>query len=185
MTTESPAIVENQTSSDIAEREFVRVPITNRPGVYAKVDRGAFDRFAASGRSLSWFLNENGRGSFYVRFSAPEFVGQVETVARVLIGAGRGEQVEYVNGDRLDLRRENLRIGRSGKARGQTPARDEFSPPPVAKVETPASSPAAPPAPRRSKPLDMIVTRPPNPRMRPEGTMGLPEATSGFAFAPA
>lgn len=153
--------------------------------MFAKVDREAFDRFAASGRSLRWFLNENGKGSYYVRFSTPEFVGQVETVARVLTGAGRGQQVEYANGDRLDLRRSNLRIGKSGKARGQTPTLDEFSPPVGAQAETLPPTSAPPPASRRSKLLDMIVTRPPSPLMRPVGTMGFPEASSGFGFAPA
>lgn len=105
-------------------------------------------------------------------------------MARVLTGAGRGQQVEYANGDRLDLRHSNLRIGKSGKARGQTPALDEFSPPVPAQAETPAPTPTPPLAPRRSKPLDMIVTRPPSPLMRPVGTMGSPDASSGFAFAP-
>jgi hypothetical protein len=38
--------------------------------------------------------------------------GELIYLHRVLVGAKRGERVEFINGDRTDYRRENLRINR-------------------------------------------------------------------------
>lgn len=60
-----------------------------------------------AGLSPRWFLNSNGRGKSYVRTWAGRGGGCI-TVARVLLGAGRGQSVSYKDGDQANLRRDNI-----------------------------------------------------------------------------
>lgn len=123
--------------------------------MFATVDAETFDRFTSQGGTTRWIVNDAGGGYFYVRCYQGGVAGELAVVARLLTGAGKREQVRYVNGDRLDLRASNLVLMR-GPAKGQTRTRfdDNEAPPPV-----------------RDQP-------------RPSGTMGTPEPTSGYAFAP-
>ncbi|KFN45384.1 hypothetical protein N790_10005 [Arenimonas malthae CC-JY-1] len=67
-----------------------------------------------TGISLNWQLNSNGHGRTYVKLSLPGRDGRV--VARLIAGAAYKQQVHYLNGDPLDLRCDNLLIGKGGKA---------------------------------------------------------------------
>jgi len=153
--------------ADDLGRSIVRVEIVNLRGVYAIVDQDDFERLAADGHSMRWFLNENGAGAHYVRCLAPDFIGRVETVARLVMQAESGVGVRYASGDRLDLRKSNLRLAAHNRARGQTRSADEFAPD------------------LRAKPDSLVIPPPPiADQPRPSGTMGTPEPTSGYAFAP-
>lgn len=97
----------------------VKVELTNRPGLFATLDREDFDNLISWGFPRRWFLNPSGTGHAYVRFAPGRFKGSNETVARTLMQPGKGVIVTYRNGDRLDLRRANLLL-RHGRAAGQT-----------------------------------------------------------------
>jgi len=61
-------------------------------------------------------------GYHYVRVKVRDIPGTLETVARIIAGAGRRQCVKYENGDRADLRRSNLYFG-DGHAKHDTVAR--------------------------------------------------------------
>ena len=73
----------------------------------------------AEGWSDQWFLNEN---SIRVRDNAVR--GSLTNVARLVVKAGPGRVVRFVDGDRLNLRRSNLYTVR-GNAKGPTAANTE------------------------------------------------------------
>lgn len=72
------------------------------------------------GLSLNWCLNSDGKGHSYVRAGRLKNRGRVNGdvggaypmlfVARVLLGAERGERVQYIDGNHLNLCRDNLRL---------------------------------------------------------------------------
>lgn len=99
---------------------LVRVEMANRPGVFATVDRKDFDRWKAEGRSTRWFLNGVGARQ-YVRVYDPTYAGGLVSVVRLMFLPRQGRIVRYRNGDRLDLRRDNI-IMTDGYAPGRTPA---------------------------------------------------------------
>jgi hypothetical protein len=118
-----------QRTYDDYDQRVVRVELRNRPGVFAVVDEADFDRLITEGIRPIWVLNEACPGFFYVRCYQLDVAGGLGLVARHVMQAGVGEQVKYRSTDRLDLRRRNLMVV-PGRAKGQTPLRDEFSPPP-------------------------------------------------------
>jgi len=66
-------------------------------------------------------MSTDGSGQYgYVSFYDPWSAGEMATLARLLVGAGRGQRVRYRDGDRTNLRLSNLRIER-GAAKGVTP----------------------------------------------------------------
>lgn len=75
-------------------------------GSMALIDREVRLRLIEAGHVGTWFLNDNGSGLPYVRLHG---VNNLVTVARLVVGAAPNEQVEYVNGNRCDLRSRNLR----------------------------------------------------------------------------
>jgi len=85
---------------------------------YARIGTDALERLRAAGLSLAWFAVADDQGNLQVR--APSKNPQrhpVLTVARLLTGAAPYERVRFRNGDRLDLRRENLKTeGRTSRA---------------------------------------------------------------------
>lgn len=93
---------------DESGRPLVRVSIPNchRPAVLLGEDYAAL---MLAGVSPNWFINQNGRKLWYVR--TPVGVnGRPDTVARLILGVGKGARVKYVDGNRLNLRRENLYV---------------------------------------------------------------------------
>lgn len=85
------------------------VPVSNRHGKVAVLD--ALDYYHLGKRALDvtalpWMLNDNGRGMEYLRVHIP---GQNNAqVARLIMGEPPHDRVAYHDGNRLNLRRENL-----------------------------------------------------------------------------
>jgi len=102
---------------------IVRIELGNRAGQFATFDRRDFDTPRDNGFPLSIFLNSAGPGRDYVRFSTRRFLGNLETPARLLKGAGPGEVVRYRDGDSTNLRQCNRYVAK-GYAPGQSPVDD-------------------------------------------------------------
>jgi hypothetical protein len=109
----------NYISTRSAGRAAVRVELTNAPGQQAVVDADDFAALVAQGYSRSWYVNRSGTGQTYVRLSSRKWLGNNETVARLIVGAGKGQVVKYRDGDPLNLRRRNLVLKR-GRAKGKS-----------------------------------------------------------------
>ena len=94
-------------------------------GRMAVVDEDGLAALQRAGARSLYLLND-GRGREYVSFVRfPE--KRAMTVARAIMGDPAGTRVEYKNGDRLDLRRQNLSVreyaGIKGGRAGPTKAR--------------------------------------------------------------
>lgn len=91
-----------------------RVPLA-KAGMYAILFAGDLARLEANGIPLNWFFNLNGRRTFgHVKVAIPD--DNVRAVARLITGAGKGQQVHYRDGNRLNLRRGNLVVVEGGRA---------------------------------------------------------------------
>lgn len=91
---------------DHDSREIVRVPLCNSKHA-ARILAVDFDRLRTTGVSDQWTLN--GVGEYqYVRCPVSENVGDLDTVARLILHAPPGRIVKYRDGNRLNLRRDNL-----------------------------------------------------------------------------
>jgi len=80
------------------------------------------------GVSPNWFLNKSGSGTAYVRtrISSQLGWGNVAQVARLIAQpAARGVFLRYADGNRLNLRRDNL-IFRQGRTRAKAWERQEL-----------------------------------------------------------
>lgn len=88
------------------------MPLANGAGE-AEMYSDDLERLRRAGLGLSFSLNHNGRRAHYVRADKE---GAKVMVARFIAGARKGEIVHHRDGNRLNLRRENLELGR-GKAR--------------------------------------------------------------------
>ncbi|WP_321335008.1 hypothetical protein [Breoghania sp.] len=115
-------------------RRCLRVPLDRHGLRHAVIDEASYRAAIASGISTTWAYNGNGSGHSYVRsWKLPQQrSSNLVQVARVITGAGRGEVIGYANGDRLDLRPENLerRRGRAKRrdidlVRARTPLRTD------------------------------------------------------------
>ncbi|HET6804812.1 MAG TPA: hypothetical protein VFH59_05140 [Frateuria sp.] len=88
-----------------------RVPLA-KAGMYAVLFAGDLARLVANGIPLNWFFNLNGQRTFgHVKVAIPH--DNVRAVARLITGAGKGRQVHYRDGNRLNLRRGH-RVGVEG-----------------------------------------------------------------------
>lgn len=82
---------------------------------YAVLLTEDFDRLIASGLTCNWGLNYNHKGGqSYVCASIRK--ANTVSVARLIAGARWKQAVRYRNGNRLDLRPENLRVSSGGRA---------------------------------------------------------------------
>jgi hypothetical protein len=110
MTTDTAYLLTGEPDRDRFGRTFFRIPLSGRDGAgrYALVDAdGARALRKAGARSL--FLVSDAQGRSYVSFV--RFPSrQPMTAARCIMGDPRRHRIEYVNGDRLDLRKENLHV---------------------------------------------------------------------------
>lgn len=72
------------------------------------------DRILADGWSPNWFLTSTGGHIRYVLVNArsPKGAPRSLTVARLVAQVGKGQMVAYADGDRLNLRRDNLLVRR-------------------------------------------------------------------------
>lgn len=85
----------------------LRVPLASDRGP-AIIDADELPALLAHGVTLAWSFNDNGRGRSYVRASRAR--GNTVTLARLIAGAARRQEVHYRDGDPLNLRRGNLYV---------------------------------------------------------------------------
>lgn len=100
-------------------RRCLRVPLDKYGRNYAVVTEGGYRRALAAGVSPAWVLNSNGKGMTYVRSRSAKSSKASNTlqVARIIADAPPGHVVSHVNGDRLDLRPDNLSVRRGRSKR--------------------------------------------------------------------
>ena len=108
---------EPQPAIDHDGAKIVLVPLAGT-GQKAKLFPKDYEALIAQGLTTRWCLNHNGKDQHYVRCNLPQRVPGRATlvcVARLIIGAAPGRQVRYRDGDRLNLRSDNIRLckGRS------------------------------------------------------------------------
>jgi hypothetical protein len=88
--------------------DLVFVPV--RGAGYARLDAYDYDRLAACGMSFDWFTSTDAHGALHVQ--APSQAPArcpVLSVARVVTGAAPSERIKFLDGDRLNFLRSNLR----------------------------------------------------------------------------
>lgn len=101
---------------------IVLVPLANHSQP-AKLFREDFHRLTAEGLGLAWTFNEAKGGYRYVRAYAQGVCGDLVTVPRLILGAGAGRRVQYRDGDRLNLRLDNLYLSAGyAKSKAALPA---------------------------------------------------------------
>lgn len=108
MTTNPAPLLIGEPAEDNAGHTYFRVPLSGRDGLgrYTVVDGIGMRRLREAG-ARSLFLTHDRRGNTYVSFV--RFPSrQPMTAARCIMGDPKGHRIEYVSGDRLDLRRANL-----------------------------------------------------------------------------
>jgi len=98
-------------------KAIVLVPLANHAQP-AKLFPEDLELLSSSGLGMAWTFNPAGNGTPYVRAYA-NVHGKLVTVARLILGVGRGRRVQYRDGDRLNLRRDNL-VATQGYAKGKT-----------------------------------------------------------------
>lgn len=110
-------------TTDASGAEVAHVAISG--GHVIQMDKPDFERLSERCGHAAWFLNYAGRTRGYPTMDMPSVFGDDRkaptALARIIVSAGARERVRYDNGDRLDLRRTNLRIvGGRGKYGGLT-----------------------------------------------------------------
>lgn len=103
-------------------KDIVRIPLANHPEP-AKLLKDDFERLTSMGLTTAWTLNSNGQGHSYVRCAAPG--RNLITVARAICDVGRGRRIHYRDGNRLNLRRDNL-TSSPGYAKGKALVVSDF-----------------------------------------------------------
>ena len=101
-----------ETVSD-GERALVRVPLGRSGKKFAELWQDDWDFLLKLGASSYWnSVGDHGHGTVCARGATGNHVA----IARVLLDAGPGETVRYLDGNKFNLRRENLRLVSSGWA---------------------------------------------------------------------
>ncbi|MFY9291553.1 MAG: hypothetical protein WAP03_12775 [Methylorubrum rhodinum] len=96
-----------QHSRDDDGRAVVGVPLSNRPGLHAWLYTEDHETVVLEYGNASWFVNDNGDGRLYVRLRNTDSHRNV-MVSRLVVGDPAVSIVRYRDGDRLNLRRDNL-----------------------------------------------------------------------------
>ncbi len=111
---------------DTDGRPIVLVPLAN--GARAKLFPRHHERLQRMGIGPNWFLNDNGQGIAYVRVKVPTALGwgnNAQIARLIACPSKRGASVSYRDGDRLNLRLDNLHVaGSKGRGKG----REQFLP---------------------------------------------------------
>ena len=106
---------------DIDGKEIVLIPLANHSEP-AKILREDFETLSAAGYTQNWTFNARASGPGarrYVRCAAHDRKGNLTRVARLVLNTPRGRVVKYRDGNRLNLRRDNLLLS-AGCAPGAT-----------------------------------------------------------------
>jgi hypothetical protein len=106
-----PAYIQDTDGASIA------IVPTDRPGKPVKVLAEDWLAYLAAGYSPFIYLMGNGKDLDYARVARPGVHGRPAIVVRVLLGVPEGCQVRYLDGDRRNLRRDNIAFSASGRAR--------------------------------------------------------------------
>jgi len=107
-------------------RYFYRIPLTGRDGAgrFALLDDAGKKRLHDHGATALYLVND-GQGREYVTFCANAEGSRWKKAmlaARVILGNPQGARIQYVSGDRLDLRQSNLHVRRyEGVGEGRAP----------------------------------------------------------------
>jgi hypothetical protein len=104
---------ETTTYVDAQERTIVRVTLSNGKG-YSELMLSDYERIVAAGFTGPWYWNSNGQTCAYVRVHHDSW--GLETAARLIARAGAGQCVRYKDGNRCNLRPENLLIVKGRRA---------------------------------------------------------------------
>ncbi|SHG33119.1 hypothetical protein SAMN02745157_4035 [Kaistia soli DSM 19436] len=113
-------------TTDTDGRPIVLVPLSS--GARAKLFPRHYERLQRMGIGRNWFLNDNGQGLAYVRAKVPTALGwgnNAQVARLIACPSKRGASVSYRDGDRLNLRLDNLQVTAS-KGRGK--GREQFLP---------------------------------------------------------
>jgi hypothetical protein len=94
----------------------VRVPLANAAGE-AVTYWETYWELIDSGVSSHWRYNHNRGGQRGDRYVKAYVGSESQTVARLILKAGRGEVVHYRDGNRLNLRPDNLYLTAGGFAK--------------------------------------------------------------------
>ena len=93
-------------------RSVVWVPLAN-VSEEAVIEAKDFDDLTDRGLSDQWCFNGGRGGKGYARVNTDLFSSRrLESVHRLIMGAGPTQTVLFINGNTLDLRRSNLRMVR-------------------------------------------------------------------------
>lgn len=96
--------------------EVAHVPLAD--GQTATLDKADHDAMRAAGWSDRWCLvSDGGPHLAYVRVAQNNATGNLVTVARIIMEAGRGQVVRYRDRDRTNLRRANLYVAQGAAKR--------------------------------------------------------------------
>jgi hypothetical protein len=97
-------ITHSRNSND--KNNLVQVPLddSDKPAILYESD---FALLMDMGVSLRWNYNAGTMG--HVKCYSG---GRALSIARILVDAGKGEKVQFLNGDRTDLRRDNLVVAK-------------------------------------------------------------------------
>lgn len=111
MTTKTPArLTAEPTTPDRFGRPCFTIPLSGADGAgqVATVDEDGLAALHLAGARALYLLND-GQGRVYVSFVRfPE--KRAMTAARAIVGDPEARRIEYRNGDRLDLRGQNLEV---------------------------------------------------------------------------
>lgn len=104
---------------DVGGRLLARVPLGRHnkyaPQRYVEIWKDDYDFLVKLGLSPNW-AGYRTKSGFYVSAAAHNATNRV-LIARVLLDASQGERVAYIDGNSLNLRRENLRLTDHGNAK--------------------------------------------------------------------
>jgi hypothetical protein len=94
------------------------IPLTR--GLAAKVSPIDYDHLV----KWKWYANRGGRGG--LRWHAKRGMGKLYmSMHRQILGAASGVEVDHINGDPLDNRRENLRVANRSQNMANIPPRSK------------------------------------------------------------
>jgi hypothetical protein len=93
---------------------LVGVAIANIPllkGLVAQCELFDFNRLMDGRFSDQWWAHSNGHGHFYVRTTRLDAPSKTFNVARLIMRCPFGTRLRYLDGNPLNLRRSNLKVG--------------------------------------------------------------------------